>query len=184
VDPLRYQAVLDRLQYQAGHAIVWRDAIDTWFYRKSGIPDRLGRVGHDPHRIEAEAMQLQGYQPVAVHPFEAASGSRAVTCPAAANTCTASFHFSGQPGWYDVSVQYFDQNNGEAHFQLRLNGRPISAWTADNNLPSRRLDADTSTRHTVHGVALRRGDELEIQSTPQGGDSASVDYVTLHSSLP
>lgn len=188
VDPLRYQAVLERLQYQAGHAIVWRDAIDNWFYRKSGIPDQLDRAGHDPHRIEAEAMQLKGYQPVDVHPFEAASGSRAITCPAsttaAAAPCTATFHFSGQPGWYDVSVQYFDQNNGAARFRLQLNGTFIDAWTANDHLPSRRLDADTSTRHTVHNVALRPGDVLEIQGIPQGGDTASVDYVTLHPGQP
>ncbi len=182
IDPLRYQAVLERLRYQAGHAIVWRDAIDNWFYRESGIPDQLGRVGHDPHRIEAEAMGLQGYQAVTVHPFEAASGSRAISCPASAGICTATFHFSGQPGCYDVSVQYFDQNSGNAEFRLLLNGTPLDAWTANDQLPSRRLDADTSTRHTVKGVALRPGDVLEIQGTPQGGDSAAVDYVTLHPS--
>ena len=31
VDEQRYQAVLARLEYQAGHAIVWRDAICSWF---------------------------------------------------------------------------------------------------------------------------------------------------------
>ena len=31
IDPERYNAVLTRLTYQAGHAIVWRDAICSWF---------------------------------------------------------------------------------------------------------------------------------------------------------
>lgn len=45
IDDERYQDVLKRLQYQAGHAIVWRDTVVNWFFKKSGIPDDKGRVG-------------------------------------------------------------------------------------------------------------------------------------------
>jgi alpha-glucuronidase len=75
VDEERYAAVLARLEYQAGHAIVWRDAICDWFYRISGIPDVKSRVGHHPDRIEAESMRLDGYIPVDVVPWETPSGS-------------------------------------------------------------------------------------------------------------
>ena len=34
-----------QLEYQAGHAIVWRDAVTSWFQRASGIADAKGRVG-------------------------------------------------------------------------------------------------------------------------------------------
>ncbi|MCS7314399.1 MAG: glucosiduronase, partial [Bryobacteraceae bacterium] len=81
IDEQRYREVLARLEYQAGHAKVWRDAVNTWFWRTSGIPDEKGRVGNWPNRIEAEAMQLEGYQVVDVKPWEAASGSKAVSCP-------------------------------------------------------------------------------------------------------
>jgi len=33
------------LQYQAGEAVVWRDAICNWIYGLSGIRDAEGRVG-------------------------------------------------------------------------------------------------------------------------------------------
>jgi len=36
--------ILSRLQYQAGEAVVWRDAICDWIYGLSGIPDDKGRV--------------------------------------------------------------------------------------------------------------------------------------------
>ncbi len=36
--------ILSRLQYQAGEAVVWRDAICDWIYRLSGITDDKGRV--------------------------------------------------------------------------------------------------------------------------------------------
>ena len=39
-----YVHVLGRLQEQAIHAELWRDVINTYFYRKSGIPDELGRT--------------------------------------------------------------------------------------------------------------------------------------------
>jgi alpha-glucuronidase len=44
IDDQRYEKVLQKLQYQAGEAIVWRDTVVNWFYRKSGIPDAKGRI--------------------------------------------------------------------------------------------------------------------------------------------
>jgi alpha-glucuronidase len=44
LDNDRYEDVLAHLQYQAGQAIVWRDAICRWLLRLSGIPDEKGRV--------------------------------------------------------------------------------------------------------------------------------------------
>ena len=44
IDDQRYDKVLRKLQYQAGEAIVWRDTVVNWFYRKSGIPDAKGRI--------------------------------------------------------------------------------------------------------------------------------------------
>jgi len=46
-------------KYQAGQAIVWRDAVTTWFRKASNIADAKGRVGHYPGRFEAEAMELR-----------------------------------------------------------------------------------------------------------------------------
>ena len=50
IDDDRYEGVLARLQYQAGEAIVWRDAICNWLFRLSGIPDQKGRVGFERNR--------------------------------------------------------------------------------------------------------------------------------------
>ncbi len=56
VDEQRYAEVLAQLEYQAGQATVWRDAVANWFRRASGIADAQGRVGRYPGRTEAEAM--------------------------------------------------------------------------------------------------------------------------------
>ncbi|MNR69102.1 Xylan alpha-(1-_2)-glucuronosidase [compost metagenome] len=44
IDEVRYAHVLQRLQNQAQHAKEWRDVINTYFARKSGIPDEQGRT--------------------------------------------------------------------------------------------------------------------------------------------
>jgi alpha-glucuronidase len=44
VDEVRYAQVLQRLQNQAEHAKEWRDVINTYFVRKSGIADEQGRT--------------------------------------------------------------------------------------------------------------------------------------------
>ena len=47
IDDQRYSEVLNKLKYQAGEAIVWRDTVVNWFFKKSGIPDAKGRVGRN-----------------------------------------------------------------------------------------------------------------------------------------
>jgi alpha-glucuronidase len=43
VDPERFEDILNRLKEQANHSIEWRDMINTYFYRKSGIKDEFNR---------------------------------------------------------------------------------------------------------------------------------------------
>jgi alpha-glucuronidase len=50
VDDERYNDILQRFEYQAGEAVVWRDAISSWFYGLSGIADAKGRVPAQPQR--------------------------------------------------------------------------------------------------------------------------------------
>ncbi|MGF7142088.1 alpha-glucuronidase [Anaerotaenia torta] len=43
VDEAAYQRVLGRLEHQKEHAKEWRDVVNSYFYRKTGIPDNQGR---------------------------------------------------------------------------------------------------------------------------------------------
>ena len=179
IDDDRYNATLARLEYQAGHAIVWRDAICNWFLRASGISDNKGRVGHYPDRIEAEAMKLTGYELVEVTPRETASGGRAVQCPPSAQKCSAGFQFKGAAGWYELDVQYFDQTNGESKFQIRIGDQLIDEWTATDRLPAKTIGGDSSTRRRIPGLALRPGDEIRIDGLPNNAERAPLDYVEI-----
>jgi alpha-glucuronidase len=177
VDERRYNDVLAQLQYQAGHAIEWRDAVNTWFLRTSGIPDEKKHAGTFPGRIEAENMTLDGYAVVAVTPWEAASGGKAIECKARA--CSASLHFDGKPGWYTLRIRYFDQIDGVSHFRVSVAGQAIDQWSAADHLPSRRIDSASSSLRVVSGVALRPGDEIRIDGVPDDPETAAVDYIEI-----
>ena len=185
IDPSLYADVLARLQYQAGHAIVWRDAIVQYFLKLSGIPDEKGRAGHYPGRLEAEDARLTGYKIIAVTPWEDASGGKAVSCDgeppenAKQPSCSAEWTYAGQPGRYNIAVQYFDLQGGAARFALTINNQPAASWLADANLPSRRPNGDNSTRHIVRNVDLKPGDVLRIEGTPDGLDPAALDYTEI-----
>ena len=179
IDDDRYAATLARLEYQSGHAIVWRDAICNWFLRTSGIADAKGRVGHYPDRVEAEAMQLTGYEPIDVTPPETASGGKGVQCPPSAQKCMAKFQFNGAAGWYEINVQYFDKIKGASKFQLRVGDQVIDEWIANEQLPAKTIGGDSSTRRRIRGLALRPGDEIHIEGIPSETEGAPLDYIEL-----
>ena len=101
-----YTEVLKRLQFQAGHAIVWRDAVTQWFTKMSGIPDAKGRVGHyrRAYRGRIDAVGRL-YVPVEVTPWETASGGKAVICNL--QECSAQTTWDKPDGWYDIRRAVF-----------------------------------------------------------------------------
>jgi len=177
VDEQRYNQVLGQLEYQAGQAVVWRDAVNTWFQRASQIPDAKTR--NLPARFEAEDMTLQGYTVSDVTPAEDASGGKAVTCPTSTVGCTATLKFTGNPGWYTLYVEYFDQSNGVSYYHVWVGGQLVDEWAADLHLPTIRLDSTSSTRRTIPGIALRPGDVIRIEGKPDGMESAALDYLEI-----
>jgi len=178
VDEQRYREVLAQLEYQAGQAEVWRDAVSNWFLRASGIPDAKGRVGNHPGRMEAESARLEGYKTIAVTPWEAASGGKAVECTTASG-CSATFRYSGAAGVFQIRVRYFDQNAGISHFRALIGNRVIGEWTANDRVPTRKIDSSSSTLRAIEGIALRPGDEIRIEGTPDGGETAALDYIEI-----
>ena len=181
IDPALFEDERARLDYQAAHAIVWRDAIVQYFLKQSGIPDAKGRAGHYPGRLEAEDARLSGYKVIAVTPWEDASGGKAVTCDASAapKGCSAEWTYAGNAGRFDIVVQYFDLQGGVAHFALNVNGKSIATWAGDATLPSRRPNGDNSTRFTARGVELKPGDMLRVDGTPDASDAAALDYIEI-----
>jgi alpha-glucuronidase len=184
IDEKLFDDVRPRLIYQAGHAIVWRDAIVQYFLKLSSIPDEKGRAGHYPGRLEAEDARLDGYKVIDITPWEDASGGKAVSCEqsdliSASKSCSAEWTYAGQPGRFNIAVQYFDLQGGVAKFTLEVNGEGVASWAADATLPSRRPNGDNSTRYTAHDIDLKPGDMIRIEGTPNGSDPAALDYIEI-----
>jgi alpha-glucuronidase len=184
IDEERYGAVKAMLEYQAGAAQLWRDAVAGWFRKTSGIPDAHGRVGSYPARVEAESMTLDGYAPRTVTWWETASGETAVECARA--QCSATLRYDGTPGSYTLRVRYFDYPQGTSHFRLSVAGQVVDEWTATGTFPMRVFEPDgsSSTRRVVSGVELRPGDEIRIEGIPEKPETAALDYLEILSDGP
>ena len=179
IDDERYQDVFAQLQYQSGHAIVWRDAVNDWFQQISGVADEKGRVGHHPNRIEAESMELTGYTTFQPTSWEGASGGKGVTCPETQESCSARTRFDGAPGWYEVDVEYFDLSSGASVFKLFVGDQLMDEWRADLLLPGSAPSADSSVRHRTKGLALRPGDVIRVEGIPDHQERAPLDYIEV-----
>jgi hypothetical protein len=112
-----------------------------------------------------------------VTPPEGASGEEAIECMT--TSCTANFRFDGPPGRYDLTVRYFDVNNGVARYRVRVGGQPIVDWTATDRVPTRRVDSSSSARRVIEGIALKTGDQIQIEGIPDGGETAALDYIEI-----
>ena len=184
IDKERYEHVLYRLVYQAGHSLVWRDSVSNFYRRKSGIEDKEGRVGRYKHRIEAEGMELDGYRVYEVSPFEAASGGRGIVTSSNSTQGTAKAVVAVESGRYDVAVNYFDQAIGNSTWELWLGGELVGKWKGDleynlGKAASPYIDGQTATRVTFKGVQVAKGSLLKIVGTPDGLEPAPLDYVSL-----
>lgn len=188
IDPERFEDMMFTQTYQAGHSIVWRDAINNYYYELSGIPDEAGRVGNHAYRIEAEDMELNGYEIYEVAPFEAASGPssgyKAIVTSSNTTIGTASTVLDVENGTYDIAINYFDLYGGEATWEVYLNDYGIGTIVGNagdllGHEPSIYLDGHSAIRKTFRGVWVVRGDRLSVVGWPEGIEAAPVDYVSV-----
>ncbi|OAG40168.1 hypothetical protein AYO21_05646 [Fonsecaea monophora] len=184
VDQQRYNETLFRLTYQAGHSIVWRDAITNFYHNLSGINDSQNRVGNHSWRVEAESMTLQGYEPYTVSPFEAASNVTAIVTSANTTTGTATTTLNFPNGTYSLAVNYYDLIGGKSQWTVSLNNHQIGSWAGDledrlGHAPSIYLDGHSAARITFHNVTVGRGDVLKIVGVADGIEPAPLDYISV-----
>jgi alpha-glucuronidase len=179
IDEQRYKDVQKTLEYHAGAAQLWRDSVNSWFRKTSGVPDALGRVGNYPGRIEAESMKLEGYTPRKPTWWETASGETAIECKSP--KCAAGFRYDGAAGSYTLRVRYFDFPRGASKFRLLVAGQVVDEWTAADFFPQRVTEPDgaSSNRRVVSGIALRPGDEIRVEAATDQTETAALDYIEI-----
>lgn len=169
IDEQRYEEMLFRLEYQAGHSIVWRDSVAQFYNNVSGIPDTAERVGNHPWRIEAEYMTLHNYKVTAVNPFQAASGYQIVQTTDNTTAASVQTKLDYPLGTYDVVVAYYDLYEGEAKYELFLNDESLGSWVGDlehklGYTLTRGIDAHSATRVTFKDVRIEKGDVVRVET--------------------
>ncbi|KEY72822.1 hypothetical protein S7711_04411 [Stachybotrys chartarum IBT 7711] len=184
IDQERYDHVLFRLVYQAGHSLVWRDSVNMFYFNKSSIPDEAGRVGNHPYRIEAEDMELDGYRSYRVSPFEAASNAHCIVTSDNSTQGTASTTLDVESGMYNLAVNYYDVAIGNSTWELYLGDDLVGEWKGDleyiiGRAPSFYIDGQTASRITFEAVQVERGSMLRIVGTPDGNEPAPIDYISI-----
>jgi hypothetical protein len=124
-----------------------------------------GGGGGDPIRIQAEAMTKTGYE---TNVFEG------VTCARATSTALGNVRatFTGTSGSHDIAVRYFDENDGQATFTLRVNGVAIGSWTAN-------VDDHVFKTRTFPGVSVPNGAEIRVEAARAAGEHARIDWVEI-----
>lgn len=176
---------MERLTYQAGHSIVWRDSVCNFYANKSSIPDELGRVGNYAYRIEAEDMELEGYEVYLVNPYEAASGGHAIVTSSNSTTKGEAWTtYRGESGMFDLAVNYYDVAVGNSSWTISVGGEMVGEWHGDveyrlGKAPTFYVDGQSAVRVVFDGVEVRKGDEIRIVGVPDGEEGAPVDYVSL-----
>jgi CubicO group peptidase (beta-lactamase class C family) len=125
-------------------------------------------------RLEAENFRhLEGFTVEDRNDRHASHRLQVALAAGAAGRIRTPFHepFAPAGGRFDVDVRYHDTTGGQARFTLLINGvAPTDGWKS----PGR---TNGWTTHTVRGVTLQQGDEMEVRAQ---GAGARLDYVQLN----
>jgi hypothetical protein len=94
----------------------------------------------------------------------------------------AGFPFNGQTNHFDISINYFDENDGRSQMTLRVDSWEIASWTRDSDLGASIANAQTLTSKTFTGIELTADSLVELMGRADGGEPPRVDSVVLERS--
>jgi uncharacterized protein YggE len=83
--------------------------------------------------------------------------------------------FKGEAGIHNISIDYFDENDGVSRTALIVDGVEIGQWVWDQNLGSPFANASTRTTMTFEGVVLREGSVIEIIGWADAAEPLRID---------
>ncbi|NJM99500.1 MAG: hypothetical protein HC800_22270 [Phormidesmis sp. RL_2_1] len=92
---------------------------------------------------------------------------------------SAAAQFAGPDGTYDILVTYFDENDGQATYELYLNDILIDNWTANSLGGSPIADSKSRTSRTISGITLTATDTIRIVGQEHQGELGRIDSIQL-----
>jgi PKD repeat protein len=126
--------------------------------------------------IEAEAMTLTRYSK---ETSSAASGGALISRVGWAGTPPgeATAVFPGPAGQYDITVQYFDENDGQSPLAVMVQ-KVLDTWVANAALSDGGPSLATRrSRVVATGFSLAPGDNITLEGSEQAGENARFDKI-------
>jgi VCBS repeat-containing protein len=129
-------------------------------------------AANDAVHIEAEAMNLQGYE---IQSWDAASGGQLIGTWSTGSS--AEVAFQGASGLYALTVDYFDENDGVSAARVFINGEQKDAWIFDQDLGAAVPDATNLVERTIGEFQLNPGDVIRLEGDADVGEAARFDGI-------
>lgn len=180
-DP-RFLDILDQLEYQAGHAEVWRDTVCDYFFSLCGhVDERIERSGLAQQVIHPASHLAYGYEIIEHDLLAFRSRVPVAVLPNHVNEGMIQWTHSAEGGEHEISIQVFDQSGSRASLELLINGFSVATWHSGRRLPSDQIDTHTKTRWRVASVMLNKGDTLSIVGRKASPTGAAIERIKLRS---
>jgi len=130
-----------------------------------------------PIRYEAEQLTLVGYRAQTVA-GSGASGGRQISLKGTGQLSgKASGVFQGPEGLYNVTVGYFDEQDGVSRATFTLAGQS-KTFKFNRNLPGDAPSPETATTRVIQSaIPLKAGDRFQLQGIKNRGEFAQFDYI-------
>ncbi|MEM9216357.1 MAG: NF038122 family metalloprotease [Cyanobacteria bacterium P01_F01_bin.150] len=129
-------------------------------------------ISGDPIRIEAETMNLNGYS---IENTSVASNNRLIRT---SSSGTATTNFTGDTGYYNIIVAYYDEGDGLGQITANLAGTELDTWQLNQALGGIYASSDNFVTRTVATqIHVQTGDELILEGLREYNEFARIDYV-------
>ena len=91
---------------------------------------------------------------------------------------SASFDFSGATGNYNVILGVYDENDGQATFEVTQEGNLIGNIALNADLDGNAISSDTQVTQVVaNNISINQGDNFTITGFENGNEHARFDYI-------
>lgn len=122
--------------------------------------------------IEAETLKLsEGFS---IDSLSAASGNSVIRARSDAAQ-EAKLQFDGDTGRYDLTLNYFDEADGNSTMAVLVNGQQVTEWTWDKDLGDNKANSNTRTSKVIEDIELAKGDTVTLRGTRDGSEPLRID---------
>ena len=134
-------------------------------------------------RVEAENMSLAGYS-IETASFASDGKMVKVTSTTQGASGEATMTFGCSTGLYDINLGYFDENDGNSRYEIKLNGAVIDTFTAGDDLGSALAEEQTRVERTVKtAYSIANGDIISVKSYRDNKELGRFDYIEFTESV-